>query len=57
MKVKVLNSFPVRETLESTLQEWLNDKPNANIDHVVQTPLTDAYGFVNSLLVTIFYRE
>ena len=42
---------------ESMLQEWLNNNPNAEIKHVVQTPLADSYGQTWSLLTTIFYRD
>ena len=67
MKVKVLSIYdpsyrrystpPPAEQVESMLQEWLNDNPNAKIEHVVQTPLADSYGQTWSLLTTIFYRD
>ena len=67
MKVKVLSIYdepykgsyrvPPAEQVESTLQEWLQDNPNAKIEHVVQTPLADSYGQTWSLLTTIFYRD
>jgi hypothetical protein len=57
VKVKVLSIYdpsyhrystpPPAEQVESMLQEWLNDNPNAKIEHV-QTW---------SLLTTIFYRD
>jgi hypothetical protein len=43
--------------VEEQLQAWLNDNPNASIEHVVQTPLTGFDGETRRLLVTIFYRE
>ena len=67
MKVKVLSIYdpsyhrystpPPAEQVESMLQEWLNDNPNAKIEYVVQTPLADSYGQTWSLLTTIFYRD
>ena len=67
MKVKVLSIYdpsyrrystpPPAEQVQSMLQEWLNDNPNAEIEHVVQTPLADLDGRTYSLLVTIFYRD
>ena len=67
MKVKVLSIYdpsyrrystpPPAEQVESMLQEWLSDNPNAKIEHVAQTPLADLDGRTYSLLVTIFYRD
>jgi hypothetical protein len=49
--------LPAAEEVESTLQRWLNDTPNAKIEHVVQTALAGADGATYGLLVTIFYRD
>jgi hypothetical protein len=67
MKVKVLSIYdepykgsyrvPPAERVESTLQEWLKNNPNAKIEHVAQTPLADLDGRTYSLLVTIFYHD
>ena len=67
MKVKVLSIYdepykgsyrvPSAVQVESTLREWLKDNPDAEIEHVVQTPLADLDGRTYSLLVTIFYRD
>ena len=62
MKVKVIVT-PVIITkvepddVEEKLQAWLNDNPNASIEHVAQTPLTGFDEETRRLLVTIFYRE
>jgi hypothetical protein len=62
MKVKVIVT-PVLITrvepddVEEQLQAWLNDNPNARIEHVAQTPLTGFDGETRRLLVTIFYRD
>jgi hypothetical protein len=51
---------PEAEQVESVLQTWLNDNPNASIEHVTQTPVSDAHtnaGITTFLLVTIFYRD
>jgi hypothetical protein len=48
---------PPAEQVESTLREWLKDNPNAEIEHVAQTPLADLDGRTYSLLMTIFYRD
>ena len=46
--------------VQSRLQEWLDDNPNAKIEHITQTawviPGTDDEGYAQ-LLVTIFYRD
>jgi hypothetical protein len=67
VKVEVLSiydpsdhRFPtlqLAEKVESVLQEWLNDNPNAQIEYVVQTPLAESNGQTWSLLTTIFYRD
>jgi hypothetical protein len=71
VKVNVLVvPFPIRsrETVEEAagadaadveerLQVWLKDNPNAQIEHVVQTPVSKGDGYTHHLLVTIFYRE
>jgi hypothetical protein len=50
---------PEAAKIESALREWLNDNPNASIEHVAQTPISVAgvYGETTTLLVTIFYRD
>jgi hypothetical protein len=62
MKVKVIDT-PVLfssiepDEVEEKLQAWLDDNPNARIEHVAQTPLTGFDGETRRLLVTIFYRD
>jgi hypothetical protein len=43
--------------VEERLQAWLKDNPNAQIEHVVQTPVAQSEGYTDHLLVTIFYRD
>jgi hypothetical protein len=46
--------------IESALREWLDDNPNASIEHVAQMPVashSNAPGLTTSVLVTIFYRD
>jgi len=65
MKVKVieigredLGHSPEPEAVENTLQDWLDDNPDASIEHVAQAPVSsEGYGVTNRLLVTIFYRD
>jgi len=63
MKVEVIELLtrggwlPEAAEIESALREWLNDNPNAEIEHVVQTPLAGPYGGTSSLLTTIFYHD
>jgi len=46
------------EQVENPLQDWLNDNPNASIEHVAQTPIRlEQGGRVTGLMVTIFYRD
>jgi hypothetical protein len=61
VKVKVIDA-PVLfsrvepDDVEGKLQAWLDDNPDAGIEHVAQTPLT-GFDETRRLLVTIFYRE
>jgi len=44
--------------VEGRLQAWLKDNPSAQIEHVVQTPVSlEGDGSTDHLLVTIFYRD
>jgi hypothetical protein len=63
VKVKVIDT-PVLFSrvepgdVEDKLQAWLDDNPDAGIEHVAQTPLMGGFdGETRRLLVTIFYRE
>jgi hypothetical protein len=53
----VLFSRVEPDDVEGKLQAWLDDNPDAGIEHVAQTPLTGFDGETRRLLVTIFYRE
>jgi hypothetical protein len=75
MKVKVIKiraeqrsdyPYPEPEAVENVLHDWLNDNPNASIEHVALTPVEHVaeapyYGSrqvsVRTLIVTIFYRD
>jgi hypothetical protein len=62
MKTKVIDipglfSSVAPDDVEEKLRAWLNDNPNARIEHVAQTPLTGFDGETRRLLVTIFYRD
>jgi hypothetical protein len=65
MKVKVieigredLRHTPEPEAVENALQTWLDDNPDASIEHVTQAPVSsEGYGITNRLLVTIFYHD
>jgi hypothetical protein len=64
VKVKVIEierpwSVQVGAEIERALREWLDDNPNASIEHVAQTPISPPgkYGETERLLVTIFYRD
>jgi hypothetical protein len=48
---------PDAAALEERLQVWLKDNPSAQIEHVVQTPVSQSDGNTDYLLVTIFYRD
>jgi hypothetical protein len=44
--------------VEERLQAWLKDNPSAQIEHVIQTPVSlGLEGSTDHLLVTIFYRD
>ena len=65
MKVKVIeigertyDTSPESEAVENALQDWLDDNPDASIEHLTQAPVSsEGYGITNRLLVTIFYRD
>jgi hypothetical protein len=68
MKVKVIIgptsgiglSPPMAAEIESALREWLDDNPNASIEHVAQTPLSSnskVPGLTTGMLVVIFYHD
>ena len=48
------------EKIESALRGWLEDNPNASIEHVAQIPVASQSNFAGvttSMLVTLFYRD
>jgi hypothetical protein len=55
--IPVLFSSVEPDDVEEKLQAWLNDNPNAGIEHVAQTPLTGFDGETRRLLVTVFYSD
>jgi hypothetical protein len=57
MEVPRIRVAPSAETVERALQEWLNNNPNAKIEHVVPAPLAGDNGHTSTLLMTIFYRD
>ena len=65
MKVKVIrvrqerqSHYPEPEAIENALQDWLNDNPDASIEHVAQTPIVSGqWVYTEAVYVTIFYRE
>lgn len=48
---------PEPEAVKNALRAWLDDKPDASIEHVMRAPVSsEGYSVTNRLLMAIFYR-